>query len=313
MNRLTIFLLAGVTVLLSGVAGRRSFESAAARAQSSADLRATGASAPAASPTAAAAPLVASTAPEATVMHQKAAHTAKISPAAASTRHIVSGETPDDYVYVKPASANGRRAGAPRDESRAVPATTSVKLVFSPARTATSAAAHNYERSVAEAEALAADDLTRAARRLEFIAFQTPARPEAFEKLAAIRLQLSDFYQAYEMYASAIRNGGKASFAVMHDHARGSFDSKQNDTCAGNLSIQPDKLTFEGTEHRFAVSWAELLEAGSNRLFGSRIGGFHVKVGDARKSRNFNLAPRSKDKREANIILDLLIENAEGK
>jgi len=165
---------------------------------------------------------------------------------------------------------------------------------------------------VADAASIGADEPNRAIFRLEHIAAAEPGRPEAYETLAAIHLRQGDFYQAYEMFDSAIRNGGKATFSMMHDHTRGNFDAGANATCVGELTIQAAELTFEGADgHRFATSWAELREAGSNRFFGSSIGGFHVKVTADGKSRNFNLAPRSRDKREANIILDLLIENAQ--
>jgi hypothetical protein len=311
MNRLTIFLLAAVTVLLSGVAGRRSFNDAVATSQSVANPQAVRAGAPAKIPTPVAAHLTAPT--DAGAVSKQAVTAAKIRPTPASAKPFINGETPDDYVFVKPAQPETRRASALRVAPRAAPPTTSVKPVVSPARRPTAASVPHYERVIADAETLSVADPNRAARRLELITADHPARPEAYEKLAAIRLQLGDFYQAYEMYASAIRKGGKASFSVMHDHTRGSFDSESDDACAGTLSILPDKLTFEGTGHGFAVAWAELLEAGSNRFVGSRIGGFHVKVGADKQSRNFNLAPRSKDKREANIILDLLIDNAEGK
>lgn len=312
MNRLTIFLLAGVAVLLSGVASRRSFDLAAPVSPSFEKPAAAPTQPPAVMPAPAGARLLPPAAANARPVQQKTANT-KISKPVKPAHRVASGETPDDYVYVKPGSDGLRSAAVRRAEPRTAAATASVRLIGSPARNAAFAPTPNYARAVAEAETLAGDDLTRAARRLELITAQDPARPEAYEKLAAIRLQLGDYYQAYEMYASAVRNGGKASFAVTHDHTRGSFDSKPSDTCAGKLSILPDKLTFESGEHTFAVSWAELLEAASNRFFGSGIGGFHVKVGASKKSRNFNLAPQSKDKRETNIILDLLIENAEGK
>ena len=159
---------------------------------------------------------------------------------------------------------------------------------------------------------MGAEEPGRATYRLEHIAAAEPNRPEAYETLAAIHLRQGDFYQAYEMFDSAIRKGGKATFSIMHDHTRGNFDKGPTDTCVGELTIHPAELTFEGADgHRFAASWAELREAGSNRFFGSGIGGFHVRVAAEGKSRNFNLAPRSRDKREANIILDLLIENAQ--
>jgi hypothetical protein len=181
-----------------------------------------------------------------------------------------------------------------------------------PRRLTPSVATPDYESRVADATSIAAEEPNRAVFRLEHIAAAEPGRPEAYETLAAIHLRQGDFYQAYEMFDSAIRNGGKATFSMMHDHTRGNFDTDANATCVGELTIQPAELTFEGADgHRFATSWAELREAGSNRFFGSSIGGFHVKVTADGKSRNFNLAPRSRDKREANIILDLLIENAQ--
>jgi hypothetical protein len=182
----------------------------------------------------------------------------------------------------------------------------------SPRRLTPSAATPDYQRRVADAASIGAEEPNRAVYRLEHIAAAEPGRPEAYETLAAIHLRQGDFYQAYEMFDAAIRNGGKATFSMMHDHTRGHFDGGAKATCVGELTIQPGELTFESADgHRFATSWAELQEAGSNRFFGSSIGGFHVKVPADGKSRNFNLAPRSRDKREANIILDLLIENAQ--
>ena len=179
-------------------------------------------------------------------------------------------------------------------------------------RATPSTAPPDYERLVADAASIGAEEPNRAVFRLERIAAADRDRPEAYETLAAIHLRRGDFYQAYEMFDSAIRRGGKATFVIMHDHTRGNFDSGPKDTCVGELTIQPAELAFEGADgHRFAASWAELREAGSNRFFGSSIGGFHVRLAADGKSRNFNLAPRSRDKREANIILDLLIEYAQ--
>ena len=176
-------------------------------------------------------------------------------------------------------------------------------------RVTPSAATVDYERSVAEAASIGAEEPGRAVYRLERIAAAERDRPEAYETLAAIHLRQGDFYQAYEMFDSAIRRGGKATFSIMHDHTRGNFDKDPKATCVGELTFQSAELAFKGADgHSFAASWTELREAGSNRFFGSGIGGFHVRVTADGKSRNFNLAPRSRDKREANIILDLLID-----
>src|SRR5262245_25184721 len=225
MNRLTIVLLAGLTMLLSGIAGRSSFEGVVARSQAFANLR-TAKPNPAIPTPAVAHASAPKAAAHATVQKTEAA---KAGAATTPVKQIISGETPDDYVYTKPATAGARSASA---ATRGASTTPSVKPVGSTSRKAPSTAAPNYERAVAEATTLSADDRDRAARRLELLTSEDPERPEAFEKLAAVRLQLGDYYQAYEMYASAVRKGGKASFAVLHDHTRGNFDKGPNDTCA---------------------------------------------------------------------------------
>lgn len=224
-----------------------------------------------------------------------------------------------NVVSIKKAPREVRRAEAPRPAALAAsPATLTpprAKAVVAsapPRRITPSVSTPDYERRVADAASIGAEEPNRAVYRLEHVVAAEPGRPEAYETLAAIHLRQGDFYQAYEMFDAAIRKGGKATFSMMHDHTRGNFDEGAKATCVGELTIQPDELTFESADgHRFATSWAELREAGSNRFFGSSIGGFHVKVSSDGKSRNFNLAPRSRDKREANIILDLLIENAQ--
>ena len=215
--------------------------------------------------------------------------------AAPEPRRVVRAESPALSKIVAVSEVVARRA-TPRATPRVTPPT----------------ATADYERSVADAASIGAEEPGRAVFKLERLAATERDRPEAYETLAAIHLRQGDFYQAYEMFDSAIRRGGKATFSIMHDHSRGNFDKDPKATCVGELTLQPAELTFEGADgHRFAASWAELREAGSNRFFGSGIGGFHVRVTADGKSRNFNLAPRSRDKREANIILDLLIDNAQ--
>lgn len=234
-------------------------------------------------------PLSADTAPA------PAAAPATPKPVAAPAKPAANGEIPDDYVYVPPQKPKAVVAVASTPAATAAPETP------------------GYERAVADAAALGDDDRELAVRRLERMTADEPSRPEAYESLAAIRLQQGDYYQAFEMFGSAIRHGGQAAFAIMHDHTRGNFDRGPDDTCAGELVLTAAGVGFTGADgHRFEASWPQLQEAGANRFFGSGIGGFHVKIAVAEgKSRNFNLAPRSRDKREANIILDLLIENAQ--
>jgi len=290
------FLLAALMLVGAAFVGRQSFEDAIARSPLPTNVPTTSASAPPAAP---------ADKKEATV--------------ALPPNKTARAKNAENAVSIKAASREVRRAEQPRRLALAESATLTAPRVKAvvvasapPRRLTLSVATPDYERRVADAASIGAEEPNRAVFRLEHIASVEPGRPEAYETLAAIHLRQGDFYQAYEMFDSAIRNGGKATFSMMHDHTRGNFDAGAGATCVGELTLQPAELTFEGADgHRFATSWAELREAGSNRFFGSSIGGFHVKVTADGKSRNFNLAPRSRDKREANIILDLLIENAQ--
>jgi hypothetical protein len=244
------------------------------------------------------------TAPKRASAAPAAAVPAKAAPA--ESRPVARAKSPE---VPKPATASKVSAvsevGATRGTARVAPSKTTPR-VTPPLATA------EYARRVADAASVSAEEPNRATFRLEAIAAAEPHRPEAFETLAALHLRQGDFYQAYEMFDSAIRKGGKATFSIMHDHSRGNFDKGPKDTCVGELTILPSEVTFESADgHRFASTWTELREVGSYRFFGSGIGGFHVRVAADGKSQNFNLAPRSRDKREANIILDLLIENAQ--
>ena len=299
MDRFNALLLGGVVLVVAVAAGRQSFDASARPLPSKAvNLLDT----PSRPNTPAGTNAAAATAPKRT---QPAA-------VALPVKKNDSGETPDDYVYPKAANAVRGAGAADLPAPFTAPRGKAVVATNAPSRLSTSAGTPNYERAVADAVTLGAEDLDRAARRLERITTDDPSRPQAYENLAAIRLRQGDYYQAFEMFDSAIRNDGKATFAILHDHTRGNFDSGSKNTCAGELSIMPAGVRFEGGDgHRFAASWTELQEAGANRFFGSGIGGFHVKVTNDGKSKNFNLAPRSKDKREANLILDLLIENAQ--
>jgi hypothetical protein len=291
------FLLAALMLVGAAFVGRQSFEHAIDRSPLPTNVPTPSASAPPAAPA------------------DKMKDVAVALPAKKTARP----QNAATAVSIKTASREVRRAEQPRrvalGESPATLTPPRVKAVVAASaapRLTLSVATPDYQRRVADAASIGAEEPNRAVFRLERLAASEPGRPEAYETLAAIHLRQGDFYQAYEMFDSAIRYGGKATFSMMHDHSRGNFDADANATCVGELTIRPEELTFEGADgHRFTTSWAELREAGSNRFFGSSIGGFHVKVTADGKSRNFNLAPRSRDKREANIILDLLIENAQ--
>jgi len=182
---------------------------------------------------------------------------------------------------------------------------------------AVAAAPSTYERRVNDAAALGADDADRAVRTLQQLAADQPDRPEAYEALATIRLRQGDLRQATAMIDSAMRNGGKATFTVVHDHSKGNFEKDPKASCVGELVFTSTDVRFDGVgagdSHHFEATWAEVIEAGSNKFFGSGIGGFHVAMNPDGKYKNINLAPKSKDKAEAKMIIDLLNASARGK
>ena len=100
------------------------------------------------------------------------------------------------------------------------------------------------------------------------------------------------------------------SFTVIHDHSKGNFEKDPKASCVGELVISATEIKFEGAgageSHHFEASWSEVLDAGSNKFFGSGIGGFHVTIKPDGKYQNINLVPKSKDKAEAKAIVDLL-------
>jgi len=140
----------------------------------------------------------------------------------------------------------------------------------------------------------------------------TPGNEES-DRAIQMALQ-GEYKQARELLEAALRNGGHASFTLIHDHSKGNFEKDPKASCVGPLIVSPTEIRFDGVgagdSHHFAASWTEFLEAGSNRFFGSGMGGFHVTIKPEGKYQNINLAPKSKEKAEAKLIVDLLNANA---
>jgi hypothetical protein len=247
--------------------------------------------APARKPAATPAPTVTPVAPAV-----KAARDAVSKPIPATRKPVPRRQVEREIPAVVAASRSGVAAPSPAPPVAPAPKT-----------------APSYERTLAEAAALGAEDV-RAVRKLEQLIADEPARAEAYESLAAIRLRQGDYYQAGELLESAMRNGGSASFAIVHDHSKGNFEKDPKASCVGELILSPGEIKFAGAgageSHHFEAAWTEVLDAGSNRFFGSGMGGFHVAINVEGKYKNFNLAPKSKDKSEAKLIVEMLNGNA---
>jgi hypothetical protein len=236
----------------------------------------------------------------------------------ATSQKVAPVEQANDETVVAPsekrASAVTRKPAPTRVIRRDLP----VAPPLEPTRPATptapdtvnvTAARPSYEGRVADAIILAGEDSDRALLSLQQLTAGEPGRPEAYEAMAGIRLRQRDYRQARELIGSALRNGGKATFTLIHDHSRGNFEKADpKATCVGELTILANAVRFEGPgeRDRFAASWTEVRNTGANKFFGSGIGGFHVTITSDGKYQNFNLAPESRDKAEGKLILELL-------
>jgi len=168
-----------------------------------------------------------------------------------------------------------------------------------------------YERRLAESTSRADAEPDRALTALQQLVGEDPGRPEAYEAMAIIHHRRKAFSQARDLFGKTLEHGGKATFTVIHDHSGGLLESETDgwkSTCVGQLTIKASGVTFETSESndRFSASRTEIRDVGSNRYFGSGIGGFHIKVRRDKNERNFNLAPQTKDKAESKLILDLI-------
>lgn len=227
-------------------------------------------------------------------------------------------EAPAAVEAVPPASgapvppASARQRSAPRTSSKPAALKTVVAEAAPPARAAEDdVPTAAYEQRVADAARLADEDEAFAALRQ--LSASEPGRPEAFEAMAGISLRNHQYDQARDALRQALAHGGKATFALLHDHIRGNFE-KDNPaaTCVGDLTIAGSEVRFSSRESDdgFVATWADVRSTGSNKFFGSGIGGFHVTLTQNGKYKNFNLAPRSRDKAEGKLILDLLEASA---
>ena len=215
------------------------------------------------------------------------------------TATAVTTKTPTRAVRRDPPAA----ATVARAENAVPPVSADVKVPTARLMT--------YEQRVADAATVAGQDAERGFLELQRLAAAQPTRPEAYEAMAGISLRKRDYVQAREQIASALAHGGKAAFTIVHDHSRGNFEAGDTKaTCVGALTIDADEVRFDAREEgdRFSANWADVRNTGSNKFFGSGIGGFHVSINAGGKYKNFNLAPESKDKAEGRLILELLAD-----
>jgi tetratricopeptide (TPR) repeat protein len=159
-----------------------------------------------------------------------------------------------------------------------------------------------------------ARDVSRATQLLQQAIQLSPQQPRAYQLLGFTQLYLqSNLPEAERNMRKAIELGGSASFRVFHDHVNGTF----KETCAGTLFVTRTNVTYKADDGRdtFEAQDSLIKEIKTNKvsggafgmlLGGKNLGAFHLKVKFGGDSRNYNFAPLTNKKAEAELIIALV-------
>ena len=130
-------------------------------------------------------------------------------------------------------------------------------------------------------------------------------KPQAYGYLGFAQLYGShDALAAERSMRAAIERGGGAPFRVYHDH-----DGFFKTFCQGSLFVSKTTVTFKADDgnHTFEANRGDIKEAKPNGFVGSQYGAFHLKViVGSGKPTNYNFAPATRQKSEANLIIGLI-------
>jgi tetratricopeptide (TPR) repeat protein len=132
-----------------------------------------------------------------------------------------------------------------------------------------------------------------------------PSRPQAYQYLGTMLLYARQDYQgAQAAMRAAIERGGSAAFHVYHDHT-GNFQQY----CEGTLFVSKAGVSFKANDGRdtFETEDSNIKEAKTNGFVGAALGAFHIKpVQEINGRGNFNFAPNTRNKTEAQLIINLI-------
>ena len=174
----------------------------------------------------------------------------------------------------------------------------------------TSAAANNnapdYDDLIDRANsAVSSQDWNGAIRFAQQAAQLDPQQPTAYSILGTLALYYSqNVSTAEQAMRAAIERGGAAAFHVYHDHS-GNFSSY----CEGSFFVTKTGVSFKANDGRdtFDAEDSNIKEAKVNAFVGSEVGAFHIKPVQKINGRdNFNFAPLSRQKAEAQLIIRLI-------
>ncbi|MDT7806960.1 MAG: hypothetical protein QOJ70_773 [Acidobacteriota bacterium] len=153
--------------------------------------------------------------------------------------------------------------------------------------------------------AAASSDYPGAIRYAQAAVQLDPQQPTAYSILGTIALYYSqNVSTAEQAMRAAIERGGAAAFHVYHDH-----DGAFNQYCEGSFFITKTGVSFKANDGRdtFDAEDSNIREAKINAFMGAQYGAFHIKPVQKINGRdNFNFAPNSRNKVEAQLIVRLI-------
>lgn len=197
-------------------------------------------------------------------------------------------------------------AGGTRSLIGAITANSAAASHTKPASSAVSSRrGPDYDELTDEAQvALRANNVSRAVSLLQQAINADQSQPTAYSLLGIAELYGNrDPMSASRAMQAAIERGGAAMFRVYHDH-----DGFFQQWCEGSLFVSKTGVTFKADNgnHTFEAERTNIKELKLNGYVGAQYAAFHIKVQrSGSKTDNFNFAPRTTQKSEANLVVQL--------
>ncbi|HEX7317180.1 MAG TPA: hypothetical protein VF297_24990 [Pyrinomonadaceae bacterium] len=216
--------------------------------------------------------------------------------------------TPDIAREITAAGGNRSLVGAITEKSTDTASNNNGRddSPFGPASNTAASGAPDYDDLMDQANSsLASSDYAGAVRYAQQAAQLDAQRPEAYALVGTMALYYAQNVQTAEQAMRAsIERGGAAAFHVYHDHS-GTFSSY----CEGSFFVTKTGVSFKANDGRdtFDAEDANIKEAKINGFVGSEIGAFHIKPVQKINGRdNFNFAPATRTKAEAELLIRLI-------
>jgi hypothetical protein len=164
----------------------------------------------------------------------------------------------------------------------------------------------DYDDLIDRANASAtASDFAGALRYAEQAAQLDPKQPTAYSIIGTLALYYGQNVNlAEQAMRAAIERGGAAAFHVYHDH-----DGQFTQYCEGSFFVTKTGVSFKANDGRdtFETEDSNIKEVKANALMGAQVGAFHIKpVQPINGRNNFNFAPNTRSKAEADLIIRLI-------